>query len=71
MRFAIPVFAVIFKNEAAVTNTLPGRVPACQTEVTWGREWVMVMAYQRRGQPRSKAEWGVGFSEMDCKPFYS
>ena len=24
MRFAIPVFAVIFKNEAAVTNTLPG-----------------------------------------------
>ena len=50
---------------------IPGRVPTCQTEVTWGREWVRVMAYQRRGQPRSKAEWVVGFSEMDCKPFYS
>ena len=32
---------------------IPGRVPTCQTEVTWGREWVRVMAYQRRGQRQS------------------
>ena len=32
---------------------IPGRVPICQTEVTWGREWVRVMAYQRRGQRQS------------------
>ena len=50
---------------------IPDRVPTYQTEVTWGREWVRVMAYQRQGQPRSKAEWVVGFWEMDGQPFYS
>ena len=36
-----------------------------------GREWVRVMASQRRGQPRSKPEWVMGFLEMDGQPFYS
>ena len=50
---------------------IPGRVQACQTELTQGREWVRVMASQRRGQPRSKPEWVMGFLEMDGQLFYS
>ena len=50
---------------------IPGRVQACQTELTQGREWVRVMASQRRGQPRSKPEWVMGFLEIDGQLFYS
>ena len=69
----ILVFHVTWQGKGSMRygGLMPGRVPACQTEVTWGREWVRVMASQRRGQLRSKAEWVVGFWEMDGQPFYS
>ena len=44
MRFAIPVFTVIFKNDAAVTNTNTNRVnvlPEIDDVVDWVENWVV------------------------------
>ena len=51
----ILVFHVTWQGKGSMRygGLMPGRVPACQTEVTWGREWVRVMTSQRRGQRQS------------------
>ena len=69
----ILVFHVTWHGKSSMRYgcLIPGRVQACQTEVTQGREWVRVMASQRWGQPRSKPQWVMGFLEMDGQPFYS